>query len=186
MGRTGSREPKVTEAFRGRRGSREGKVTLGPLVTPGRKGQRACEGFQAGSALPEPKAPREKLAVLENQEFQDQMDNMDQRANQEPQGTTAPREFLGRKEKREPREFLDWEDSRDKRDGRGSLEGPEQLDLEGHRASQAHRVHQGEEGDPNSASRDPRAWMGQKEKREKMVLPGRKEPRAIRAFPRKR
>lgn len=40
---------------------------------------------------------------------------------------------------REPREFLDWEASRDKRDGLGSLEGPEHLDLEGHRASQDHR-----------------------------------------------
>ncbi|RMC10560.1 hypothetical protein DUI87_13365 [Hirundo rustica rustica] len=79
----------------------------------------ACEGFRAGSALPEPKGPREKPAVLENREFRDRMDNVD---------------------RREPREFPDWEDSKDKRDGLGSLEGPEQLDLEGRRESQAHRI----------------------------------------------
>lgn len=40
---------------------------------------------------------------------------------------------------REPREFLDWEDSKDNRDGLGSPEGLEQLELEGHGESQAHR-----------------------------------------------
>ncbi|KAK4831977.1 hypothetical protein QYF61_020360 [Mycteria americana] len=162
-----------------------------------RRPQRACEGSQDALVLPELRASRsrvglqaihcffihrEKLAVLENQESQDRMDHMDQRVNREHQETMVPRAFLGRKEKRGPREFLAWEASKDKWDGLGRLELLDQLDLKGHRVNQGHRVHEGKEGDLSSASGDPQARTGKKEKWVKMVQLARKEKREILVF----
>ncbi|KAK2517266.1 hypothetical protein Q9233_013294 [Columba guinea] len=132
---------------------------------------RAYEGYQDASVLPEPRASREKLAVLENQESQDQMDHVDQRVNKEHQGTMVPQGFLGRKEKRGPREFLAWRASKGKWDGLGRLESLDQRDLKGHRVNQDHRVQEGKGGDLSSASGDPRAWTGKKEKWARIAIP---------------
>lgn len=113
--------------------------------------------------LQEPRASREKLAVLESQESQDQMDHTDQRVNKEHQVMTVPLGFLGKKEKRGQREFLVWEASKDKWDGLERLELQDQMDLKGPRANQDHRVHEGEEEDLSSASEVLQAWMGKKE-----------------------
>lgn len=186
MGGMETREPKVTEVFRDRRGKQERKVILGLLVTSGGKEQRAYMGSQDALAHQEPRAPREKLAVLENQESQDQMGHLDQRANKEHQVTMVPRGFLGRKEKRGPREFLAWEASKDKWGGLERLELLDQMDLKGPRANQGHRAHEEEEGDLRSASEGPLAWTGKKEKRVKMVLLARREKREILVFLTKR